>query len=65
MPIYEYQCLRCNEIIELWGDPKHQDSEEEPICKKCKVNMPKIISQNNFHLKGSGWARDGYSKESK
>lgn len=59
MAIYEYQCPECKEITELWSDL----IEEEPQCKKCETKLVKVISQTSFHLKGSGWARDGYSKE--
>jgi len=60
MSIYEYQCPQCNKIIEFWAEV---DERQEPTCKTCKIKMPKIISQSSFHLKGSGWARNGYSKE--
>ena len=62
MPIYEYECPHCNKIIELWADI-YDYGEDGPICKKCETKMSKIISLNSFHLKGSGWARDGYQKE--
>ena len=58
MPIYEYQCSKCGNITEVWqkfSDPPIED------CKKCGGPVKKIISQNTFHLKGSGWYVTDYA----
>jgi putative FmdB family regulatory protein len=58
MPIYEYQCGKCGNITEVWqkfSDPPIED------CKKCGGPVKKIISQNTFHLKGSGWYVTDYA----
>ncbi len=58
MPIYEYECEACHEVVETW-----QSMSDEPLstCKECGGSMKKIISQSAFHLKGGGWYADGYS----
>ena len=70
MPIYEYQCTKCGDefekIVKL-------NSPNPPCTKAVKTDSPKILvrcdgetkrimSQSNFHLKGSCWAKDGYDK---
>lgn len=61
MPIYEYQCQSCKQIIEAW-----QSLSEEPLstCSACEGELKKIISQSSFQLKGGGWYADGYSSSS-
>jgi len=61
MPIYEYQCSQCGKIIEVW-----QKFSDPPIenCDKCGGPLKKIISQNTFHLKGSGWYVSDYASKS-
>ena len=61
MPIYEYKCKNCGEIEEAL-----QKFEDEPIttCKSCSGALKKIISQNSFQLKGSGWYVTDYAKKS-
>lgn len=58
MPIYEYECQSCQEVIEKW-----QSLAEQPLttCPSCAGALKKIISQSSFQLKGGGWYADGYS----
>ena len=58
MPIYEYQCESCADVIEKW-----QSMSEEPLttCPSCSGPLKKIISMSSFKLKGGGWYADGYS----
>ena len=58
MPIYEYQCAGCGEIIEKW-----QKFSEAPLttCPGCGGALHKVISQSAFHLKGSGWYVTDYT----
>ena len=58
MPIYEYECQSCAEVIEIW-----QNLSEAPVtsCPSCKGSLKKIISMSSFQLKGGGWFADGYS----
>jgi len=69
MPIYEYRCSRCGHISEVWQ--KFSDPSLE-ICEVCGGPVKKIISNNTFHLKGTGWyvtdyasGRTGPAKEEK
>ena len=63
MPVYEYQCPSCKWISEVM----QKDDDPSPICGDCEVlgnlcEMNRLISKGGtFILKGSCWARDGYS----
>lgn len=63
MPRYEFSCIKCDSRIEL---VKSIHDESLPVCCEpgCdgNVTMERIISASNFHLKGLGWAAEGYSK---
>lgn len=52
MPIYEYQCEKCNSVCEAL-----QKFSDPPLdaCPECGGSMHKIMSMNAFHLKGQGW----------
>lgn len=58
MPIYEYECESCGEVIENW-----QKFSDAPLstCKSCGGNLHKLISHSSFHLKGSGWYITDYA----
>jgi putative FmdB family regulatory protein len=58
MPIYEYECLQCQEVIEAV-----QKISDEPLstCPSCAGELKKLISNSSFLLKGGGWYADGYS----
>lgn len=58
MPIYEYECKKCGHQSELWQ--KISDSLV-PECECCKGKMKRLISQNTFHLKGTGWYVTDYA----
>ncbi|HDR13929.1 MAG TPA: zinc ribbon domain-containing protein [Desulfobacteraceae bacterium] len=61
MPIYEYACTKCGRITEAW-----QKFSEDPLCEcdECGGKLKKLISQNSFHLKGSGWYVTDYAGKS-
>jgi len=63
MPLYEYQCNKCNNIIEEFH--KHTDIINKLFCKTCNnyCSVKKIISKSTFKLEGEGWGKDGYSKQ--
>jgi putative FmdB family regulatory protein len=62
MPIYEYSCKKCGNVIEKirkFSDPplkKHPD---------CGGSLTKLISQSSFQLKGSGWYVTDYAGKGK
>jgi|TARA_R110002020_G_scaffold170745_1_gene360613 putative FmdB family regulatory protein len=67
MPIYEYYCERCDctvETLQKYDDPP-------PECpthrheKDVECGLKRAISKSSFKLKGSGWAKDGYSTSKK
>jgi len=62
MPIYEYECEQCGKIEEAL-----QKISDDPLsaCKYCSGSLHKLISQNSFHLKGTGWYVTDYANKSK
>jgi len=60
MPIYEYKCNKCGHISEVW-----QKFSDQPLetCEVCGEPVKKIISNNTFHLKGTGWYVTDYSSK--
>ncbi len=58
MPIYEYRCTACGNVLEVLA--KMSDAPPE-ACPKCEHPSPeKLISKSAFHLKGGGWYAQGY-----
>jgi putative FmdB family regulatory protein len=57
MPIYEYMCTGCGKTFEIF-----QKMGDDPlkVCRVCKGNLQKLISNCSFHLKGSGWYATDY-----
>uniref|UniRef100_A0A7V4JQI4 Zinc ribbon domain-containing protein n=1 Tax=Thermodesulfobacterium geofontis TaxID=1295609 RepID=A0A7V4JQI4_9BACT len=62
MPIYEYECKNCGKHFEVW-----QKITDEPlkICKECRGELIKLISESNFILKGTGWYVTDYARKEK
>lgn len=60
MPIYEYECMKCNKIHEVM-----QRFNEEPLknCPECGGELRKLISHSSFILKGSGWYVTDYARK--
>jgi putative FmdB family regulatory protein len=58
MPIYEYQCRKCNAHIEAM-----QKMTDKPLvkCRKCGGRLEKQWSSTSFQLKGSGWYVTDYA----
>ena len=53
MPIYEYQCSKCEHKMEAL---QKISDDALTICPACdKPNLVKLISAASFRLKGSGW----------
>ena len=60
MPIYEFRCVECDEVSEEMLSFK--DKTKTIKCPICNNKSERIISLGSFHLKGSGWYKDGYGK---
>jgi putative FmdB family regulatory protein len=61
MPIYEFVCEACGNIVESLQ--KLSDPPPD-ACAECGGKMAKIMSRNSFQLKGGGWYRDLYGSSS-
>lgn len=57
MPLNEYQCTECGHLFE-----EIQKFSDDPLekCPECSGALVKNMSAPSFHLKGGGWAKDGY-----
>ena len=75
MPIYEYKCDTCgHEFEEMLHFSERDvplntpcpnrilDSYQDPQCFDCDGKIHLKMSLGSFHLKGDGWAKDGYGK---
>jgi putative FmdB family regulatory protein len=61
MPIYEYQCTKCNdrmEVIQRFTDPPYA------TCAKCGGEMKKLASAPAIQFKGSGFYKTDYASAS-
>ena len=61
MPLYEYQCAKCGErveIIQKMSDPPYAH------CPKCGGDMKKLISSPAIQFKGSGFYKTDYASPS-
>ncbi len=62
MPIYEYECTKCGNELEI----VHGISEKpKRKCPDCGGKLKRLISLNSFHLKGTGWYKTDYAKPDK
>ncbi len=62
MPIYEYECTKCGnriEVIQGFSDPPITD------CNTCSGKVRKVISSPAIVFKGSGWYVSDYSDKFK
>jgi len=57
MPTYEYKCNGGHQF------ETRQSIKDKPLskCPECGRKCHRLISGSSFILKGSGWAKDGYS----
>ena len=60
MPIYEFRCIECDEVSEEMLSFKNKTKTIK--CPICNNKSERIMSLGSFHLKGSGWYKDGYGK---
>ncbi len=60
MPIYEYECLKCNHKFQLrqnFRDPA------ETVCPNCQGDIRKVITSPAIQFKGSGWYITDYARK--
>ncbi|MDR3606339.1 MAG: zinc ribbon domain-containing protein [Oligoflexia bacterium] len=60
MPLYEYECSKCNQVHEIM-----QKFSDAPMteCPVCHGPVKKLISSSSFALKGSGWYTTDYKRK--
>jgi len=61
MPIYEYQCEKCEHVLEAL-----QKISEDPLkfCPECGApSLKKLLSAPRFRLKGGGWYETDFKGE--
>ena len=64
MPIYEYECEKCNAVFEAM-----QPVSAKPLktCNKssCKGKVHRLVSASGFIFKGSGWFTSEYPSDAR
>jgi len=64
MPIYEYQCQKCDSVFEVM-----QSISAKPLkaCQRqgCSGKVARLVSASGFILKGSGWYATDYPSDSR
>ena len=63
MPIYEYQCSKCNHQMEVIQKMSDESLTECPECHQ--PALKKLVSAAGFQLKGTGWYVTDYSAKGK
>lgn len=61
MPIYEYQCGKCEHVFDVL-----QKMNDDPLkyCPECgEPHLKKLLSAPNFRLKGGGWYETDFKKD--
>jgi putative FmdB family regulatory protein len=61
MPIYEYRCDTCDQVIE-----QIQKFTDAPLtkCESCGGALERLISPPGLHFKGTGWYVTDYARAS-
>ena len=61
MPIHEYQCRKCEEVVE-----RIEGIHDAPMrkCPSCGGKVDQMISSSAFVLKGTGWYATDYGTRS-
>lgn len=61
MPIYEYQCSKCEHRLEALQKISDAPLTECPACHE--RSLQKLISAASFRLKGGGWYETDFKTE--
>jgi len=60
MPIYEYECKKCQTRSEVY----QKVNDKPPTkCKKCGGKLERVISAPAIQFKGSGWYVTDYASK--
>ena len=62
MPLYEYRCNYCGNVMDEWRTVS--DRHNTPECDNDDCRSGDVVlqlSKTSHRLKGAGWASDGYS----
>jgi putative FmdB family regulatory protein len=63
LPIWEYQCTKCDAVVEHFVKDTKSFIAPLHFTETCEAEyMIRIVSKSSFKLKGSGWYKDGYTK---
>jgi len=58
MPIYEFECRKCKNHLEVF----QKMNDKPPVkCAKCGGRLEKLISASAIQFKGSGWYVTDYA----
>ena len=58
MPIYEFECRKCKDRLEVF----QKMSDKPPVkCRKCGGRLEKQVSASAIQFKGSGWYVTDYA----
>jgi putative FmdB family regulatory protein len=58
MPIYEFECRKCKDHLEVY----QKMSDKPPVkCRKCGGRLEKLVSASAIQFKGSGWYVTDYA----
>lgn len=63
MPLYSYRCTLCGIVDDVLIDTKKRDKKFPCEQEGCTGVMIRELDAPSFHLKGRGWAKDGYGKK--
>ena len=61
MPLYEYQCQSCGQLLEVI-----QKFSDAPLteCSECQGKLERLLSAPAIQFKGSGWYVTDYARNS-
>jgi putative FmdB family regulatory protein len=62
VPTYEYECLGCRRVFEVWQRISEAALE---TCQHCGGRVRRLLQPAAFILKGGGWYVTDYPSESR
>ena len=58
MPIYEFECRKCKDHLEVF----QKMNDKHPVkCRQCGGRLEKLVSASAIQFKGSGWYVTDYA----